>query len=281
MEVYTGFEAVQLDLFASRLPARPLATDDWNQGTYREPRASALLRRYVQPNPRNLHSFLVLDIDRAGAAFAWDEAGLPHPTWAASNPVNAHAHLGWALHTPVSTSEMAHLKPLRYLAGIEAGYRDACRADRSYTGTLTKNPAHAHWRVLWGRAEPFELDELRDYLPDELPRLEKRPKQASGVGRNVALFDRLRYWAYRARRSAQSFDRWRLECRARAEVFNCEFLEPLDVAEVKAVALSVARWTWSRTTAEGFSAYQSNAGQRRKTKQRNQTQQMLLTELGI
>ncbi|WP_321906997.1 replication initiation protein [Burkholderia cenocepacia] len=282
MQVYTGIEAVsrppmQLALFEDRMPAKPYASDDLAYGLHITHRAGALKRRYIQPNPPTARAFLILDVDRPDAAFAWDDAGLPHPTWAASNPENGHAHIGYALHTPVCTTDAARLKPLRYLARIEAGYRHATRADRAYTGLITKNPFHPSWRVLWGRGEPFELDELRDYLPDDLPALVKREAEVVGCGRNVTLFEKLRKWAYRVRRSfTGNAEQWTAACRDKAEALNV-FPEPLGTSEVKAIGRSVAKWTWLNLDAAGFSEWQARVRHHVASK----NHQLLLTELGL
>jgi len=284
MQAYTSIGAkaqphqpqIQLDLFTSRMPGKPYASDDLACGLHITTKGAALRRRYIQPNPPTARAFMILDVDRAGAAYAWDDAGLPQPTWAASNPANGHAHLGYALHTPVCTTDAARLKPLRYLARIENGFRVATSADRAYTGLITKNPFHDDWRVLWGRDAPWELDELRDYLPDDLPQPAHRTADELGLGRNVGLFDRLRRWAYRARRvHNDTSGQWTARTHERAEMLNTEFADPLPLNEVRAIAKSVAKWTWLSLDAAGYAAWQAKG----RAKQFNNTEQLILAEM--
>jgi hypothetical protein len=275
-ELYQENAPRQLELFAASLPTRPYCSDDLEAGLIIRPRTDALRRRYIQPNPPALRAWMVFDVDRAGASISWERANLAPPSFIAVNPKNAHAHLAYALSVPVCTTEHARQAPLRFAAAIEAGFRHGLDADRSYAGLICKNPAHADWLTLWGRHEPYELGELAEWLP-KLPKPEKRA-ECAGLGRNVALFDGLRRWAYRARRSddSQSPAEWRELVEARAVQINADFRAPLDFAEVKATAKSVAKWTWSNITPEGFSEWQSNAGQRRKAKQAEATKTALL-----
>jgi hypothetical protein len=84
--------------------------------------------------------WMVFDIDREGAAIAWEDANLPAPAWAAVNRENGHAHLAYGLSVPVLVAENARRAPIRYLQGIEGAYREALQADRGYSGLITKNP---------------------------------------------------------------------------------------------------------------------------------------------
>ena len=85
------------------------------------------------------------------------------------NPRNGHAHLGYTLNTPVARSDTARLKPIRLLARIQHAMTEALNADRAYTGLITKTPTHPQWHTDVWRPAPYDLDELRDWLPDNLP----------------------------------------------------------------------------------------------------------------
>ena len=67
LSIPTSFEALLL-----RRPSRWL-----NDQTS----AGAIRKRYIQANPPWLRSWLIFDIDRGGAALAWDDAYLPEPFW--------------------------------------------------------------------------------------------------------------------------------------------------------------------------------------------------------
>ncbi len=48
--------------------------------------------------------WLGFDVDRTGAAIDWSDRNAPAPTLTITNPENGHAHLLYALETPVRTA---------------------------------------------------------------------------------------------------------------------------------------------------------------------------------
>ena len=190
--------AGQLELFSShRWPRRPYCTDDLENGIYPRSLASAIRRPYIQANPPHLRVWTIYDVDRAGGAIAWEDGGLPPPSWAAANRENGHAHLVWGLSAPVLVdSPDMRQAPMRYLCAVESAFRAQLSADTGYSGLITKNPVHPLWRTLRGPRIAYELGELADWvdLPKHLPR--RQPEQI-GLGRNVTIFDLVRKYAYR------------------------------------------------------------------------------------
>ena len=138
----------QLELFGRGLPRRPYCTDELGTRLLITSRSRAITRRYLQVNPPWLRVSTVYDVDRPGAALAWEDAGLPAPLWAATNRLNGHAHLGWALDAPVMLGLADRQRPMRYLCAVESMMRSKLEADESFGGVITKNPMHSHWRVL-------------------------------------------------------------------------------------------------------------------------------------
>lgn len=252
----------QPDLFAASLPRWLACTDNPADGIARMPATEAIKRAHIAPNSRNLAWVLAFDIDRPEGGAAWIDADLPQPNWTAQNPKNGHAHLGYALAAPVSRSVFSRGCPQRYLARIQHAMTRALGADQAYTHFLTKTPGHSRWRTIWGRQQPYGLDELRRALPEDLP-LPKRIKAADavGLGRNVTLFDGLRAWAYRARLEYSSFEAWQDACLGHALALNT-FAAPLPFSEVRSTARSVAKWTWANISPAGFSAVQAARGTR-------------------
>lgn len=261
----------QLDLFADkgRWPRRPYCSNDLAEGLRIRSLASALTRPYIQANPPHLRVWALFDIDRPAAACAWEDADLPPPTWTAINRLNGHAHSAWGLDVPVLVDGLgARDAPMRYLCAVESMMRERLQADFGFSGLITKNPAHPLWLTLRGPRLAYSLGELAEYLPGiERHRPKGRAPEQVGLGRNVALFDRLRRWAYRAIRrhwggGLQAWNAWLSECNSRALVLNADFQQPLHGREVWHVARSVAKWTWRHTTAEGFSAWQAAQGRK-------------------
>lgn len=261
----------QRDLFEDigRWPRRPYCTDDLANGLRIRSLAKALTHPYIQANPPHLRVWALFDIDRPLAALAWEDADLPPPTWTAINRQNGHAHSAWGLEVPVLVDGLgARDAPLRYLCAVESLMAERLQADPGFGGLITKNPAHPLWWTLRGPRLNYSLGELAEWLPGlEKHRPKRRAPDQIGLGRNVALFDRVRHWAYRAIRpywgtGLQGWNAWLSLCNSRALTYNADFLTPLDGREVWHLARSVAKWTWRNTTAEGFSAWQAAQGRK-------------------
>lgn len=247
------------------LPLWPFATDDFAEGVYRTSREKALGKRYIEANPDEISNLLVVDIDHEDALFraVWDRKDwLPNAV--VENPENGHAHAVWALAAPFPRTEYAHRKPLAYAAAITEGLRRSVDGDAGYSGLLTKNPEHNSWNAQWLTSHLYTFDELSYWL-DETgfmpPKSWKRTRRKApvGLGRNCALFESARTWAYREIRHHFG-DPVGLghAIQATAQSMNREFFsEPLPVAEVDQIARSIHRWiiTKSRMWADGPAVY--------------------------
>ena len=265
----------QISAFIERLPVRPYCTDDPAQGLLIRPQATALVYRHIQHNPPPHVSCLVFDVDkkshercRRDGYHEWRDRGLPAPHWISINPENGNYHLGYLLAAPVARTNAARLKPLRYLAVIEHVLAHRLGADVGYVGLLTKNPTHSDWWTVWHSIEPYSLDYLAEFCPDkDLAAYSRRSrKEVSGLGRNVALFDNVREWAYSAVREywrPNGYEVWAKAVHATCDSANAFGLEqggPLPPNEIKATAKSIARWVWRHFTPAKFSAVQAVRG---------------------
>lgn len=265
----------QLELFESRLPGKPYCTDDLSAGLKIRSVKQAVRAKYIQANPPWLRSWLIFDIDRPGAAYAWDYAGLPEPAWTAINSENGHAHLSWGLEAPVLLGNHDRQEPMRYLAAVESAISVKLEADVGYSGLITKNPAHSSWDVLWGR-NLYDLGQLSEYLDLDLHKPKRSSAKAlerNGIGRNVSTFDHLRFMAYRevrgwkAARTPGVYVQWLNYLHHQAlDYTHNEHPTPLDRRECHWIAKSVAHWVWARfdiaASDKRFSELQANRGQR-------------------
>ena len=248
-------------IFQARLPRRPYCSNDLSDGLVIRPAVTALQHRHLQPNAPLETAWLIFDLDNPGAASAWEKANLPPPTLSVSNPENGHAHLFYGLATPVGLSDAARDAPIRYAAAVQAAFLEKLCADTGYAGLIAKNPFHDAWRALWVQ-HLYDLGELAEYVE-----LHKRRvlHEALGLGRNCMLFDELRAWAYQwvreYKRNDANADLWHRAVLGQAEKLNV-FAVPLLFNEVKAVAKSIAKWTWRNFSDVGFSAIQSSRGKR-------------------
>ncbi len=264
------------------LPLWPLASDDLLTGVYRQSRTSALGRRYIEANPSALANLLVVDIDHPDAALRSLSAHGSHPLPNAivGNRANGHAHAVWALNAPVPRTEYARRKPLAYMAACAEGLRRAVDGDRSYSGLMTKNPAHIGWETEWLHSDLYELGRIEHELGANMPPPRWRQQSAyraapTPLGRNCALFDSVRVWAYRPRlmrlylptRNVDGLGRAiHAECYARNAMFptNAICPGPLPDSEVRAIAASIWRWitTRSRIWADGIAVYEATLSTR-------------------
>ena len=150
-----------------------------------------------------------------------------------------------------------------------------------------KNPVHRHWRVEWRREQPYTLPELADWLFFEDMRPDPTVETTLGAGRNCTVFDELRGIAYREVREFKrngSVDMFQARLEHVALGINLQFPQALkryhvarempsvthglvfSLGEVRAIAKSVARWTWRHFDDEKFRARQSFLGKRANAK---------------
>ena len=246
------------------LPRVPLAGDvkGPRPSVYRRSRARALEYSHIEANPLAVQSLIVTDHDGSDADQIADLKGLPEPSYIALNPFTRSGHIVYALSAPVCLTDSARRGPMNLLARVEAGLCDVLSGDVGYSGRLTRNPWHQGSLPLWGASEAsYGLRELSSALSDlgALPGYHPRATLTrSAIGRNCALFDLTRRWAYRAwRRHCEDPTEWEAVVHAYAwdrnlSVIGDEFTRgPLDETEVLHLARSISRWTWRRFWHQG------------------------------
>ena len=208
---------------------------------------------------------MVFDLDFLTTPWTAQEAHLPEPSFLVINKKNLHSHMIYRLTAPVCTTDAARLAPLRYAAAVETAYQKRLKADPQYVGLIAKNPwKDDYWTVIDNGNLAYDLEYMADFVT--LPRQQKRPvREISGLGRNCALFDTVRYWAYSAIRG-----NWRpegAELCAQAVYEHCmeanQFTNPLGDRELRCIARSIAKWTWKRFRPGEFAAWQKRRIERR------------------
>ena len=247
------------------LPLWPLASDNLREGIYRTSREKAIGKRYIEANPDALSNLLVVDVDHDDALLRslWHRHDWL-PNVVVENPSNGHAHAVWALSKPFTRTEYAKRKPLAYAAAVTEGLRRSVEGDKGYSGLITKNPEHTAWDSHWVTDKLYTLDELRfwleetGFMPPESWKKTRR-KSPIGLGRNCALFESARSWAYREiRHHFGDPDGLGRSIQATAQALNLElFSEPLPISEVDHIARSIHKWiiTKSRMWADGAAVY--------------------------
>ena len=268
----------QLDLFsADRLPYRPYCANELPGKLLMKELVLAMAYRHIQLNPPNAVHWIVIDIDSPIIADpiskqmkAILDGDVPTPNFLAVNPDSGRAHAYYALERAVAKGDHASIKAMRFVAAIESALIFALGGDPTYAGLIAKNPTHRDWRLINLRIEPYTLYELEDGLdlsgPDKSKQREEA-KNAGCAGRNVMLFDRLRFHAYQhvvMYREDADYMTWKRYLTARANDFNDDLALPFN--ETKHLVQSVAKWTWTRYTGtlsnEAFSDLQAYRGAR-------------------
>lgn len=243
------------------LPLKPLCSHKKNGGYKRQTRERALEHAYIETNPFAMQSLIVTDHDGADADFIADLVGLPQPSWVAMNPHTRSGHIVYALASPVCLTDAGRRAPVNLLARVEQGLTDILGGDIGYGGRITKNPTNPAHMPIWGDSEAlYGLKELAKALGDvgalPAPHRQAQTVLDSAVGRNVALFNLTRQWAYRARLRYTDYSEWTETVYAFASMKNASIIAdefsrgPMNEAEVSQISKSIARWVWSRITPE-------------------------------
>lgn len=250
----------QLDLFES-LPYNPYCMDEKPGYMLIRTKSIAIKKPYIQINPPLTTVYFVFDDDKDDGALSWFDADLPKPFWTTQNPENGHSHHCYKLELPLCTSEFASVKAIKYAQAVYYAYALKLGADLSYSQLITKNPLHPQWRTTFWTDRAYSLDYLAEFV--DLPKKLPKKLEVVGLGRNVTMFEKGRYWAYKAIRDYMhhnSSREWEKAVYAQIDAINSGFEQPLPLSEVKATAKSIAKWVWQRFSYGEFSEIQARRG---------------------
>jgi hypothetical protein len=124
--------------------------------------------------------------------------------------------------------------------------------------------------VRWGAPFPYVLGALDSFLERGDKRPAPRLDAEVGVGRNVALFDAVRFRAYRQVLGFQRAGRTQAEFQAHLEQMAATVnagqdwtAGPLSYREVRSISRSVARFCYRRFNPVAFSSIQSRRAETR------------------
>lgn len=242
-----------LEKFKETLPNKPYCSDYHENGLRIRSKSVAIKHRHIQHNQPHIITWLAFDIDRNESGLEWYDLGAPPPNIIVQNreEERSHCHFLYMLEKPVYVSMNARTSPIRYLSTIENGLSIRLKSDPGYSGFITKNPLSSAWRVWSPREEGYSLAELYDYVDSEKIDFKATNREIRGCGRNVEIFDKLRFWAYDRIKEAKkgSYEAWVADLTAQALDFNL-YTHALDFKEVATIARSVARWTWTKYTGD-------------------------------
>ncbi len=258
-------QQLSLDLLDhSRYPYRPYCYDLDPARMVRKSLSEAVKCTNMQVNPAHALYWIVVDIDspvisdpispQMAAIFDGD---LPTPNFLVVHPTKQTAHAFFALARPVAKASHESMHAMRYAAAIEAALIRGFGSDATYAGLVAKNPFSPAWRRIDLRSEAYtlhELDEALDLVGPSKSELRAEALGLSDAGRNVTVFDQLRFYAYQyvqMFREDSTFEAWQQHLAAKAEVFNVFESQPsMHFMELRHIVKSVARWTWSKYTGQ-------------------------------
>jgi hypothetical protein len=229
-------------LFNKKLPNKPYCSNA--KGAHNiYPKAIALTHKYIQPNPPYICSWLVFDCDHTNQ-HAFKDFDLPAPNFICANPTNGHFHMGYAI-SDVFTSKNARKKPLDFLAAIQKEYTHLLKADKGYSGLITKNPFHDYWETWHVHAEVYELNELADYVDLNVHRPAANHEHF-GFGRNSDMFEKMRRWAYRNVHKYDNCVGFMHAMLKQSDAYNDDYNPPLGMNEVNGILKSIEKYVWMR-----------------------------------
>lgn len=241
-----------LEQFVNNVPKKPYCSDDLYLGLQIRPKATALLKRYIQHNHPYYTHYFVFDLDSKSAYvdYLYSMVGVPKPNFVIENPENGHAHFIYQLATPIYNTDASKPKPIKYANAVYLALRTALNADINYSGLITKNALHEHWRTHVLREQPYTLDQLSERLDLTANQINKEIKvdEAVGLGRNCCVFHTVRHWAYVEVRlyRGKTYNQWLDSVIDHCCSINIQFNNPMQYNEVKGIAKSIARWVWKR-----------------------------------
>lgn len=243
------------DRFYQLAPNRPYYAKEKGSRSYIAQKQVAFKFPYIQHNPPSLCHWMTFDLDHENILI-WEDAGLPEPNLTVRNLENRKCHISYTIES-VCTSPAAKPRPLAYAASVEEAYREALKADQCYTGLLTKNPYSDEFSALYAHETVFKLSELAKHV--ELKRQYWNRKRAVnddqyGLQRHMAIFHRLRFWAYVEvlvyRENGWSYNQWMDAVLGQCESYNT-FPRPLEYSSIKSTAKSVGNFCWFKYWPEG------------------------------
>ena len=251
---------------AAALPVALRATDQWGLPVLTYPRAVAIRKRYAALDPEGFRAVLPFDLDHDDAC-RWRAQALPEPTVTMRNPDNERSHVLYGLKHPVRIGAEEERKSERWAEAIKACMAVRLDADRFYSGVFVKSPWCPQWRVQWGATAFYTLGELAAHVPEAARWVRLRGEDLTGMGRNCATFDAIRFWAYARVRERKKMgvtcSQWIDELARECWLYSLREHEPaLGERECRDIGHSIGKWTWRKFNDRAFSERQARRGRK-------------------
>ena len=233
--------------FLKYFPKEVFGSTDKNQFYRTKERLFALLDfKWIQYNSEDRLTVLSVDIDNSSDSLLYQDFSLPVPTWIIQTTKGFQYH--WALKSPIMLKGY-NSKKLRYivkdilhkLVSLLGGDTNAIGLNRVFRSPTNNRTWFSGNEV--DLSEFYDLPPVKEEIIDKILEEIKENKKNStlkglseGEGRNCALFDKLRIWAYsRAKEGSYSLNSLQIK----AETLNFEFNETMDLKEVTIIVNSI------------------------------------------
>lgn len=260
-----------LEVYKSKLPAKPYHTNDYHFGKRIGALNSALKSHHIQPNSLTHKYFIILDLDSDMSVLDWADKGLPAPHLIVRNLDNGRSHMTYILNTSIKNDVSGRLKSIKYCSDVEHGLAVRIGADMNYNGLLTKNPFKSSaYKVFSYEDIPYDLDYLNEFVDKDLVKKQRDEKKKKKIedgfasGRNCTLFENLRLWAYANWHRCHQTE-LRSNILEQAMVFNT-FECPLGANEVETIVDSVCRFITRNFSIERLNELKSDRAKQSRQK---------------
>ena len=206
--------------------------------------------KWVQYNSDNRFRVLSVDIDNSSDSLMYRDFNLPQPTWIIQTDKGFQYH--WALKQDIPLKTASSKKSIKLIKDILNKLVALLNGDINAIGInrVFRNPVTNR---SWFSGNEIELKEFydlptpkEDFFNKLLGRIEKQKNlfgatydfssMTNNTGRNCALFDVLRYWAYDEAKQG-SYCSFALQ--RKAEILNSSFAEKLKENEVNSIVNSI------------------------------------------
>lgn len=178
------------------------------------------------------------------------------------NPIKMTHQAFWRLLIPVHCQDTKS-PAYRYLRAIESAYDTKYGCDKDFQRHIHRNPLYFKSDVDWRHSNSYTLKELSEVVDLKTVVSEKtKLARESAEGRNSALFDELRQWAYKQIKNLSTcdFEAFTRQIMVRANHLNT-FPIPLSDSELKTISRSISRFCIARIgDKESFSKKQAVRG---------------------
>jgi hypothetical protein len=208
--------------------------------------------KWVQYNSERLFSVLSVDIDNSNDTMMYQDFNLPCPSWIIQTDKGFQYH--WALKKPMPLDGFGRFRKMikdiqnklvalldadHYAIGLNRVFR--CPLNNrtwfyGYEYSLSDfydlpTPSNDWFNRVYGK-----IQKERNLFNQTYCKEHDLKSMKEGDGRNVALFDTLRYWAYDEAKSGTYSE---FELSRKAEILNYSFLEPMKEKEVMQIVRQI------------------------------------------